>query len=256
MSQDFLQDNPRTLRLRDDLRELWENDESGNNDVPGIPEPGSPRDVYNRALEKATDEYKTGLDLAYEELRKNAEQKLHSDIKAARDTYYHHSSEPGHKQDLDETSYLTTLKNCSWESGTLGTPSPEEPSHYLRVGGHPMFNPLLFEMSKIHASKNKDYAADKPLSNLRSCEALGIPAYKGCFIRLTDKYQRAANLIASGEGPNVKDETIEDTLIDLSIYSLLTIILLREKMAADQTQQLNNQLNREIPNETNSHTFK
>jgi len=47
------------------------------------------------------------------------------------------------------------------------------------------------------------------------------------LIRLSDKWSRLVNL-AGGKEAQVKEETLEDTLIDLANYSLLCIILLRE----------------------------
>lgn len=103
----------------------------------------------------------------------------------------------------------------------------------LTPGGHPMFNQLLVQISKLHAKKNSDYAGDDPLSNFMECEKIGIPAWKGIWVRLTDKYSRAKNLIVNENKKRVKDESLEDTLQDLAVYSLLAIILLREVSKGD-----------------------
>lgn len=91
-----------------------------------------------------------------------------------------------------------------------------------------MFYELLDKMAEIHHKKNHDYSVGKkdPLSNFRMCEEFGIPAWKGCLVRISDKFSRITQL--STKEAEVKDESIEDTLIDLSCYSLLCIILLRE----------------------------
>lgn len=97
------------------------------------------------------------------------------------------------------------------------------------LGGHPRFYQLLLEIAELHANKNHDYAQDKdPLSNLRECERFGIPAWKGSLVRITDKMSRLTQL-ASGKEAKVKEERIEDTLQDLSVYAILTIILLEER---------------------------
>lgn len=91
---------------------------------------------------------------------------------------------------------------------------------------NPKFHALLEEISKLHDSKNSDYAQDAdPLSNLRRSEAFGIPAYKGVIVRLTDKWSRIEQL-AGGKTP--KHESLRDSLIDNAVYSLLCVILLDE----------------------------
>src|SRR4051812_9379604 len=57
------------------------------------------------------------------------------------------------------------------------------------------FNELLEQMAAIRASKNKDYAtAEDGMSNLRMCEQMGIPAWKGVVIRISDKFSRIMQL--------------------------------------------------------------
>jgi hypothetical protein len=94
--------------------------------------------------------------------------------------------------------------------------------------GHPDFYKLIDELKEIHSRKNHDYAGKDPLSNLKVSESFGIPAWKGCLIRMSDKWSRITQLANKGESL-VKDESIIDTLKDLSIYSLLCIILFKEK---------------------------
>lgn len=83
-------------------------------------------------------------------------------------------------------------------------------------------------MREIHDQKNADYSSDTdPLSNFRACERLGVPAWKGCLIRMTDKMSRLEQL-AGGKSPKVKGEAMEDTLIDLANYALLCVVLREE----------------------------
>ncbi|KKN61526.1 hypothetical protein LCGC14_0521140 [marine sediment metagenome] len=93
--------------------------------------------------------------------------------------------------------------------------------------GHPGFYQLLDEIADLHDRKNHDYAGDDPLSNLKLCEEFGIPAWKGVIVRLTDKWSRITQLIT--KEAQVKDESIEDTLKDSAVYSLLAIVLKRER---------------------------
>jgi hypothetical protein len=94
--------------------------------------------------------------------------------------------------------------------------------------GHPTFYKLLDEMAELHSRKNHDYAGTKdPLRNLKSAERLGIDPFLAVLVRLQDKWSRLESLAQTD--PLVKGESIEDTLMDNAVYSLLAIILLREK---------------------------
>jgi len=97
--------------------------------------------------------------------------------------------------------------------------------------GHPDFYKLIKELKEIHSSKNHDYSGEgDPFKNFKlSEESMGIPAWKGCLIRISDKFSRLCNF-AKKEKYEVKDENIEDTLKDLAVYSLICIILYRERL--------------------------
>jgi hypothetical protein len=98
--------------------------------------------------------------------------------------------------------------------------------------GHPRFYELLDEMRELHNRKNADYSKDEdPLSNFRLVENIGIPAWIGIVIRLTDKSSRIMQLTRKtleGREASVKEESIKDSLIDNAVYSLLCIILYEE----------------------------
>lgn len=103
-----------------------------------------------------------------------------------------------------------------------------------KMSGHPRFHELLAQMAATHIAKGADYSSPEDiLSNLRSSEAVGVPAWLGAMIRMSDKFERIRNLARkmakdSGAAPAVADETIEDTLIDLASYALLVRILLED----------------------------
>lgn len=96
--------------------------------------------------------------------------------------------------------------------------------------GNKGFYELLDKMRDIHSSKNHDYCPDNnnPLQNFRMSEQMGIPAWKGVLVRISDKFSRVCSF-ARKEKYKVKDENVEDTLIDLAIYSLICITLYRER---------------------------
>tara|TARA_Y100000022_G_scaffold64057_1_gene54973 strand:- start:3342 stop:3707 length:366 start_codon:yes stop_codon:yes gene_type:complete len=90
------------------------------------------------------------------------------------------------------------------------------------------FNELLEEMRKTHNAKRHDYASvEDVFANFRTCEMGGIPAWKGCCVRLGDKFSRIMGF-AKKELLQVKDESIKDTLIDMANYALIALILYEE----------------------------
>jgi len=100
-----------------------------------------------------------------------------------------------------------------------------------KLVGHPMFYELLKKMAEVHSAKNHDYAmGGDPLSNFKLAGAFGVPPFVGVMVRMSDKWSRLISLIQKGRAgnPEVKEESIEDTLLDLANYALLAIILLRE----------------------------
>jgi hypothetical protein len=98
--------------------------------------------------------------------------------------------------------------------------------------GHPEFYNLIVKMCRIHEVKNKGYAkTNEPLSNFMESEKICVPAWQGCLIRLSDKYARLVNLAGAIRKDKTKYaelstlESIEDTAIDLAVYSLILLIL-------------------------------
>lgn len=104
------------------------------------------------------------------------------------------------------------------------------------ISGHPKFNWLLQEMAELHARKDHDYAGDEHLSNFKECEKFDIPAWKGVLVRLSDKWSRVKSLVKKG-GNKVEDESLIDTLMDISVYALITIILLEEAERDTQAEE-------------------
>lgn len=98
--------------------------------------------------------------------------------------------------------------------------------------GHPGFYELLKKMGDIHSRKNGNYAkASDALSNFRISRELDIDPFRGCLIRMSDKWSRICQL--SKGVPDLVGESLEDTLIDLANYSLISILLLREQKSKE-----------------------
>lgn len=80
------------------------------------------------------------------------------------------------------------------------------------------FKELTEKMNKIYEAKNSDYG-----NNFYSSERLGIKSWVGTLIRIQDKVARLENFAKKGT-LKVDNEKVEDTLLDLSCYSLLCLI--------------------------------
>lgn len=94
---------------------------------------------------------------------------------------------------------------------------------------------LLDKMREVAIAKSHDYAGtEDPMSNFKQCELMGLPAWKGIVVRLGDKFSRICNFAKQNE-LKVKDESLEDTLLDNAVYSLLCIVLYREWRKDDKT---------------------
>jgi hypothetical protein len=86
------------------------------------------------------------------------------------------------------------------------------------------FHKIVKEMVDLHDKKNRDYAGNEYLSNFLMCERhIGVPAWIGCIIRLSDKMARLMN-IARDDEISVSGETVADTLMDLAIYAIISRI--------------------------------
>ena len=95
------------------------------------------------------------------------------------------------------------------------------------------FHEILETIRELHDKKQHDYGAnDDIFANFRLSELSGVPAWQGSVIRMGDKYARMSNFIKKGEF-KFKEESIKDTLMDMAIYSLITMILYEEAAEAE-----------------------
>lgn len=92
------------------------------------------------------------------------------------------------------------------------------------------FFDLCDQIKAMHASKSRDYGCPSgtdPLANIRNgAKFVGIPAFKAAMVRLSDKVTRLATYNATGR---LEFEGVEDTLMDLASYAMLSLVLLREE---------------------------
>jgi hypothetical protein len=76
---------------------------------------------------------------------------------------------------------------------------------------------VCYELNRIYDKKNRDYGD----SFHASWTDYGITM---AAIRLGDKYNRLKNLTSGKSVPNVADESVRDTLMDLANYAIMTVM--------------------------------
>jgi hypothetical protein len=82
----------------------------------------------------------------------------------------------------------------------------------------------------IVRAKNADYAdtENDPFKNFKYCQQLGVCSVEeGFIVRMSDKMARISNLLH--KDAKVKDESIKDTLRDLSNYADLLLLYISKK---------------------------
>ena len=109
------------------------------------------------------------------------------------------------------------------------------------------FYELLNTIKNLHDAKKHDYGAKEDIfDNFRLSALTGISPWKGSVVRMGDKYSRICSFIKNGDF-KFKEENIKDTLLDMAIYSLITIVLYEQEMFDTHMEQF--QENMEKQNE-------
>jgi hypothetical protein len=103
----------------------------------------------------------------------------------------------------------------------------------MKPATHPTsqaFFDLCDRLKEVHARKSHDYGCPSgtdPLANIRNgATFVGIPAWRAAMVRLSDKVTRLATFNATGR---LEFEGVEDTLLDLASYALLSLVLYTEE---------------------------
>ena len=94
-----------------------------------------------------------------------------------------------------------------------------------------LFREITQKMAETYAKKNTDYGD----SFGKSLDEFGLVAG---IVRMSDKFNRIKNLIKQSNAPEncgiettpqVRDESIKDTLLDLACYSVMALVWLEKK---------------------------
>jgi hypothetical protein len=95
------------------------------------------------------------------------------------------------------------------------------------------FDAVLRELQALHDKKNQDYGkTNDPFANVRAGEDFGVEPWVSGMIRANDKMRR---LQKAATGKTLANESIEDSLVDLAVYVIISLILWREGQENDNT---------------------
>ena len=90
------------------------------------------------------------------------------------------------------------------------------------------FTKILTEIQEMHDKKQSDYGREgDPFANVRASEDFGIPGWVGCMTRAHDKMVR---LQKAARGGKMTNESVEDSLLDLAVYTIIALVLRREEL--------------------------
>lgn len=89
----------------------------------------------------------------------------------------------------------------------------------------PNYDAIIKKAKSLCDNKNIDYAqTQEPFSNFEMVESLKIcDTPTGILVRMVDKIARIANLLKRNGKVAVKDEKLEDTMLDLINYSIILL---------------------------------
>ena len=89
------------------------------------------------------------------------------------------------------------------------------------------FDQVLEELRDLHARKGADYdRSDLRYANIRGSAEWGISPWISAMVRGTDKLKRIQKYAKEG---NLKNESVEDSFLDLAVYICVALILWREE---------------------------
>ena len=106
----------------------------------------------------------------------------------------------------------------------------------MKMKDHPM-GQVLIKAFELCLKKNKDYATQADIfSNFRESKERGVEWSAGVATRLGDKWKRFKKGVRTGWDMDVKDEGMEDTILDIINYASIYYCLYLEERKAKATR--------------------
>ncbi len=90
------------------------------------------------------------------------------------------------------------------------------------------FASILDSLKELHLAKDADYGGGEYLSDIIASNRMGIAPWKNALLRIQQKVGRLESFAKQGEF-KVADEKVEDTARDIAVYSIIMLMLYREK---------------------------
>lgn len=93
----------------------------------------------------------------------------------------------------------------------------------------PHYDEIVTKARSLCKAKNDDYASDDdPFSNFKLAEYAGLSSTEGAILaRILDKTSRVIQVLKTGN--TVKDESLEDTALDLINYWIILLAYRKNK---------------------------
>ena len=96
---------------------------------------------------------------------------------------------------------------------------------------HDRFHQILKELGDLHNKKGHDYGREQdPYANVRASSEWGVKPWVGALIRATDKLRRLQTYAQKG---TLANEGAIDSLKDLAVYAIISLVLLEESFGED-----------------------
>ena len=101
--------------------------------------------------------------------------------------------------------------------------------------GHPLFPIIVDELKELHSKKNYQYATtDAPLDNFRRTGNMiakflkpGInPKLASCLSLVSKQIDGVYEIV--GEGKQNTEDSLDDKLRDIAVYTIIAMIIIRE----------------------------
>lgn len=105
--------------------------------------------------------------------------------------------------------------------------------------GSPEFEAVVREVLDMHRRKGADYGTkDDFFANVSASANWGIEPWVGAMMRVSDK---VARLQSAAKGSTLKNEGIEDSLLDIATYAIIAVCLFRRSNAPESLELLPNE---------------